>query len=421
MSGWSSIHVLTAPWPTSGWARFRMVRLNCGSWKCPVTSAKYMSWLREGRAARCRASAMSPSPPFSSVAFGPSVWVLMMMFWPVSPEPSSQPQMRLGRRARGDVRGEHERGAGLAARGQCGQLGAGRVADPDGRAAGIAGGRQARCRRIGRGERVVLVDDLIVGQPGPGDDHAEHPGVLRVEQRNRLEYALEDRIRQRGSVRRVIDGRQGGDLARHVAAGRRLGQIQRELWRHGPDHGDPAPGRRPERLGVAADDRVAGRVQAEIDQAAGHAAGRRLPGVGIVIGQRDRARPARGRGDADRQGELAGQPAAEGQPVGLHPEAGHRRQLPGQPVHIGRMTAAARITGSEPDELLLPLPHLRQARHARGRTAGCHIHPRSSSRAGLKSGPDSLLTTTTGGRRTTRWPLCRPCPHQADLPAGDGG
>ena len=70
-----------------------MVRLNCGSWKCPVTSAKYMSWLREGRAARCRASAMSPSPPFSSVAFGPSVSVLMMMFWPVFPEPSSQPQM----------------------------------------------------------------------------------------------------------------------------------------------------------------------------------------------------------------------------------------------------------------------------------------------------------------------------------------
>ena len=111
---------------------------------------------------------------------------------------------------------------------------------------------------------------------------------------------------------------------------------------------------------------------------AGHAAGRRLPGVGIVIGHRDRARPARGRGDADRQGELAGQPAAEGQPVGPHLEAGHRRQLPGKPVHIGRMTAAARVTGPEPDELLLPLPHLRQARHARGRTASCHIHSRSS-------------------------------------------
>ena len=35
---------------------------------------------------------MSPSPPFSSVAFGPSVWVLMMMFWPVLPEPFSEPQ-----------------------------------------------------------------------------------------------------------------------------------------------------------------------------------------------------------------------------------------------------------------------------------------------------------------------------------------
>ena len=69
-----------------------MVRLNCGSWKCPVTSAKYMSWLREGRLARCRANAMSPSPPFSSAAFGPSVWVLMMMFWPVFAEPYSQPQ-----------------------------------------------------------------------------------------------------------------------------------------------------------------------------------------------------------------------------------------------------------------------------------------------------------------------------------------
>ena len=69
-----------------------MVRLNCGSWKCPVTSAKYMSRLREGRAARCRASARSPSPPFSSMAFGPSVWVLMMMCSPVFPEPFSQPQ-----------------------------------------------------------------------------------------------------------------------------------------------------------------------------------------------------------------------------------------------------------------------------------------------------------------------------------------
>ena len=27
-----------------GWAGFRMERLNCGSWKCPVTSAKYVSW-----------------------------------------------------------------------------------------------------------------------------------------------------------------------------------------------------------------------------------------------------------------------------------------------------------------------------------------------------------------------------------------
>jgi hypothetical protein len=57
-----------------------------------VTSAKYMSWLRAGSPARCRASASSPSPPFSSTAFGPSVWVLMMMFFPVVPEPLSRPQ-----------------------------------------------------------------------------------------------------------------------------------------------------------------------------------------------------------------------------------------------------------------------------------------------------------------------------------------
>ena len=253
-------------------------------------------------------------------------------------------------------------------------------------------GRQAGCRRIGSGERVVLVDDLVVGHPRPGDDHAEHSGVLRVEQRNRLEYALPGRIRQCGSVRHVIGGRLDGDLARHVTAGCRLSQIQREHWRRGPDQGDPASGRCPERLGVAAGERV----KAEIDQAAGHAAGRRLPGVGIVIGQRDRARPAHGRGDADRQGEVAGQPAVEGQPVGPHPEAGHRGQLPGKPVHIGRMTAAARVTGSEPDELFLPLPHFRQARHACGRTAGCHAHPRSSSRAGVKSGRNSLLTATVG-------------------------
>ena len=31
-------------------------------------------------------------PPFSSVAFGPSVCVLMMMFFPVFPAPFSQPQ-----------------------------------------------------------------------------------------------------------------------------------------------------------------------------------------------------------------------------------------------------------------------------------------------------------------------------------------
>lgn len=50
---------------------------------------------------------MSQSPPFSSAAFGPTMWVLMMMFWPVFPEPSSQPPDRLGRRACGDVRGGH--------------------------------------------------------------------------------------------------------------------------------------------------------------------------------------------------------------------------------------------------------------------------------------------------------------------------
>src|ERR1035438_4669554 len=92
MSGWSSIQTLVASLPISAFLGFGMVWMNCGSWKCPVTSAKYMSWLRAGRLARCLARATRPSPPFSSVAFGPSVWVLMMMFWPVCPEPFSEPQ-----------------------------------------------------------------------------------------------------------------------------------------------------------------------------------------------------------------------------------------------------------------------------------------------------------------------------------------
>ena len=317
---------------------------------------------------------MSPSPPFSSVAFGPSVWVLMMMFWPVFPAPFSQPQTVSVAAPDGDVRGEHERRARLAARREHGQLGAGRVADPHRGAARIARGRQAGCRRIARDERVVLVDHLVVGQPGPGHDHAEHPGVPRVEQRNRVEYALPDGMGQRGSVGRVVHGGLSGGLARLVAADRRLARIQREHRRRGPHQRDPAPGRCPERLGEAA----GGQVDAKVDEVTGHPVGWRLPGVGVVVGQRDRARPAHGRGNAHRQGEVAGQPAVEGEPVGPHAEPGDRGELPGEPVHIGHVTAAARVTGSEPDELLLPLPHLGQARHARGRTTGFHAHSRSS-------------------------------------------
>jgi hypothetical protein len=66
MSGWSSIQTLVASLPISAFLGFGMSWVNCGSWKCPVTSAKYMSWLREGRPARYWARARSPRPPFSS-------------------------------------------------------------------------------------------------------------------------------------------------------------------------------------------------------------------------------------------------------------------------------------------------------------------------------------------------------------------
>ena len=99
-----------------------------------------MSWLREGRLARCRASARSPSPPFSSVAFGPSVWVFDDDVLARVPRAFQPAPDRLGRRACGDVRGGHERGAGLAARGQRGQLGS-----------GLTGCRSCWSRRTSRG------------------------------------------------------------------------------------------------------------------------------------------------------------------------------------------------------------------------------------------------------------------------------
>ncbi len=169
---------------------------------------------------------------------------------------------------------------------------------------------------------------------------------------------------QRGSIGRVIRSGLSGSLARLVAARGRLAQVQVEYGRRGPHQRDRALGRGPERCGVAA----GGRVGAEVNQFAGHAAGRRLPGVGVVVGQRNRTGPADGRGDAHPQGEVAGQPAVEGEPVGPHAEAGYRGELPGEPVHVGHVTGAACVAGSEPDELLFPLPHFARTGHAGGRT-----------------------------------------------------
>src|SRR5450755_3611658 len=82
----------------------------------------------------------------------------------------------------------------------------------------------------------------------------------------------------------------------------RLAQVQVEYRRRGPHQRDRASGRCPEGCGIAAGWRVA----AEVDQVAGQAAGRRLAGVGVVVGQRNRTRPADGRGDAHPEGEVAG-------------------------------------------------------------------------------------------------------------------
>src|SRR5271165_2226902 len=239
MPGWSSIHTLVASLPISMFFGPGMMRVNCSSWKCPVTSAKYMSWLRAGRSARCRASASSPSPPFSSTAFGPSVWVLMMMFWPVSPEPLSQPQTVsvAAPAVMSAVRVRVALAWPLAAR----RARRAPVASPTQTA------REPGQGRVGRDERVVLVDDLLIGQTRPDADDPAHPGGARVEQRNRGEYALPGRMRQRRAVGGVVGGGLRGRLAGLVAAGGGLPGSQGGHRRGGPDHGDGTGGRQPER------------------------------------------------------------------------------------------------------------------------------------------------------------------------------
>ena len=289
-----------------------------------------------------------------------------MMFSPVCPEPLSQPPDRLGGGAGGDVGGEHEGRAGLTAGGQPGQFGAGGVADPHRRAAGVARRGQPGGGRVARGERVVLVDDLVVRQAGPGDDDPEHTGVARVEQRNRIEDALPGRMRQRRGVGGVVRGRLHGGLAGLVAAGGGLPGIEGEHRQSGADQGDGAAGGRPERRGVpgARGSGNGGRVDAQVDQLGGDAVRRRLPRIGIVVGERDRAGGADSRGDAYLQRVVACQPAVEGQPVGLHGETGDGGELAGEPVHVGGVAGAAGVAGPEPDELLLPPPDLLHAGQA---------------------------------------------------------
>ncbi len=186
---------------------------------------------------------------------------------------------------------------------------------------------------------------------------------------------------QRRRVGRVVRGGQSRGLPRLVAARGRLAQVQVEDRRRGPHQRDRALGRSPEGWGAG------GHVGTEIDQLAGHSAGRRLAGVRVVVGQRDRTRLADGRGDAHPQREVAGQPPVEGEPVGLHAEAGYPGQLGGEPVHVGDMTGTARVAGSEPDELLFPPPHLAQAGQARGRTArGRTARGRTSSPGRTRAG-----------------------------------
>ena len=190
---------------------------------------------------------------------------------------------------------------------------------------------------LGLGIVAVLIDDLVVGQPGPDADHPQHPGISRVEQRDRLQDALPGRMGECCRVRRIVRARLRRCLPRFVAAGGGLAEVQVEYWRRGPYQGDAALGRRPERR------RIPGRlVGAEIDQGAGHTRGRRLPGVGVVVGDGHGAGGAHGGRNAHPQAVVARQPPVESQPVGLQGEARHGGQLAGQPVHIGRMTRAAR-------------------------------------------------------------------------------
>ena len=299
------------------------------------------------------------------------------MFSPVCPEPLSQPQNRVGGGAGGDVGGEHEGRAGLAAGGQPGQFGAGGVADPHRRAAGVVRRGQPGRRRVGRDERVVLVDDLLIGQARPGADNPQHTRVARVQQRDGREDALPGGMRQRRGVGGVICGGLRGALAGLVAAGGGLPGIQGEHRRGGPDQGDGVLGGRPERRGIP---RACGsgcwrRVGAEVGQLGGDAVRRRLPRIGIVVGERDRAGGADGRGDAYLQRVIACQPAVEGQPVSLHGETGDAGELAGEPVHVGGVAGASGVAGPEPDKLLLPLPDLVHAGQAATRmimVTRCH-------------------------------------------------
>ena len=141
-------------------------------------------------------------------------------------------------------------------------------------------------------------------------------------------------------------------------------------------------------------------VQAEVDELGGHAVTRRLPGVGIVIGERDRAGAAHGRGNAApvKAKSRASQRLNVNRSVRTV-KPGTRGQLMGQPVHVGGVTTAARVAGAELDQLVLPQPHFGQAGHARDRTTGRRAHPCSS--FGLALRANSLRDNDRRCRRTT--------------------
>ena len=257
--------------------------MNCGNWKWPVTMAKYRS-RRRGCRAKYRASASMPSAPFSSVAFGPSVCVLTIRPLSVIGARAGQHAPdRLGGRVRRDRRGERQGHGRAAAAGAVLEGLPGLVADPQCRAAGIAGNGQTGRVRVRRDERVVLVVHLVVRHARPHDDHAAHAGVLRVQQRHGREDPVESGVGHHGGVLLEVGGGLLGRAAAAVAAGGGLAGRERERRRRDTDERDRVLRGQPELGRVAGAGRARdGRgVGAEIDQPAGDsAAGRWCPSTG---------------------------------------------------------------------------------------------------------------------------------------------